>query len=90
MRPSFFSRKANHLQKRGWFQSGENVEYDESQYRREINELNKPATEKNYMQLSFDFTFEFAGDEVFCCYTVPYTYSEMQAYLDEIKFLAKK
>ena len=59
-------------------------------YRREINDLNKPNPEKNYMQLSFEFTFEFPSDEVFCCYTVPYTYSEMQAHLDEIKFLVKK
>ena len=42
------------------------------------------------MQLSFNYTFEFAGDEVFCCYTIPYTYSEMQKHLDQIHMLSLK
>ena len=37
------------------------------------------------MQLSFDFQFMIGGDEVFCCYTVPYTYSECLAHLEELK-----
>jgi len=27
------------------------------------------------------------GDEVFCCYTVPYTYSEVLAHIDELRKL---
>jgi hypothetical protein len=39
------------------------------------------------MQLSFNFTFMIGGDEVFCCYTVPYTYTEVMVHLKEIKLL---
>jgi hypothetical protein len=42
---------------------------------------------KDYMQLSFDFTFREGGDEVFCCYTIPYSYSEMLIHINELKLL---
>ena len=46
-------------------------------FKREINEFNRPGGCRQFMQLSFNYTFEYAGDEVFCCYTIPYTYTEM-------------
>jgi len=36
------------------------------------------------MQLSFNYTFEKGGDEVFCCYTIPYTFSDMNLHLEKI------
>ena len=36
------------------------------------------------MQLSFSYTFDYASDEIFCCYTIPYTYTEMQAHLNQL------
>jgi hypothetical protein len=48
MRPSFFSKRAHAQQNRGWFQSGLNIQYEESVYRKEINEYNKPS-EKHWM-----------------------------------------
>ena len=41
------------------------------------------------MQLTFLFTFEHRNYEVLCCYTVPYSYSEMQSHIDHIKLLSK-
>ena len=37
------------------------------------------------MQLSFLYNFEQGGDEVFCCYTIPYSYTDMQLHLEHIK-----
>lgn len=41
------------------------------------------------MQLSFEFNFRYGGDEVLCCYTVPYTFTELQAHINELKALTK-
>ncbi len=40
------------------------------------------------MQLSFCYTFEEINDEVFCAYTVPYTYSAVLAHLKQLKLLS--
>ena len=42
------------------------------------------------MQLSFSFTFAHGGDEVFCSYTVPYTYSEMTSHMESIRTAAER
>ena len=38
--------------------------------------------------MSFDYTFQFCNDEVFCAYTVPYTYSQMQLHIKMVKQLS--
>jgi hypothetical protein len=38
MKPSFFSTRGFQQNKIGWFQAGQNVTYEESVHRREINE----------------------------------------------------
>jgi len=81
MQPTFFSRQAHRQEKRAWHQSGFDIEYDESEFRRDINEYNQ-MKQKPWMQLSFSYTFDYASDEIFCCYTIPYTYTEMQAHLN--------
>lgn len=43
---------------------------------------------KNFMQLSFHYTFQELNDEVFCAYTVPYTYSAVLAHLKQLKLLS--
>ena len=40
------------------------------------------------MQLSFKFTFAHADDEVHCCYTVPYSYTELTSHLEWLKTLS--
>ena len=37
------------------------------------------------MQLSFTYTFDHGGDETFCCYTIPYTYSDMKLHLEKVQ-----
>ena len=39
--------------------------------------------------MPFDFEFTEGGDEVFCCYTVPYCYTEIMIHINELKFLNK-
>lgn len=64
----------------GWFPSGFNVEYDISPYHAEINKLNSHKP-KSYYAMSFDFKFDFEQDEVFCAYTIPYSYTQMQSHI---------
>lgn len=42
------------------------------------------------MTLSFTYTFRTENDEVFCSYTIPYSYSTLQAHLRQLKLLANK
>jgi hypothetical protein len=88
MKPSFWSLKGNMKEDRAWYNSGHNIKYEASQYRDDINELNTLSPKKNYMQLQFDFSFEEPNDEVLCCYTVPYSYSEMTVHLQELKAIS--
>jgi hypothetical protein len=90
MKPSFWSSKMNRNLEEGesgWIQDcSENVGYELSPYSREINELN-PQRVRNYYQLSFDYTFQYHNDEVFCAYTVPYTYTQSIAHIKLLKAL---
>ena len=58
MRPSFWSQKTWENSGRGWFQGGENVEYEISPYHGEINKMNQHKP-KSYYALSFDFVFDY-------------------------------
>ena len=40
------------------------------------------------MQLSFEYFFKHPDDEVKCAYTVPYTYTDLQVHLKQLKLLA--
>ena len=42
------------------------------------------------MELSFEYSFVKKNDEVFCAYTVPYTYTHLQAHLKHLKLLNSK
>jgi hypothetical protein len=42
------------------------------------------------MQLSFNYIFENLNDEVFCAFTVPYSYSTLQSHLKHLKALSSK
>ena len=81
MKPSFWSKTANGNCvpgeiPRGWTQECADVKYEPSSYAKDINELN-PNKSRSYMQLSFEFRFTHFNDEVYCAYTVPYTYTAM-------------
>lgn len=38
--------------------------------------------------MSFDYTFMYAGDEVYVAYTVPYTYTQLQSHIKQLKILS--
>lgn len=38
--------------------------------------------------MSFDYSFMYAGDEVYVAYTVPYTYTQMQTHIKHLKLLS--
>jgi hypothetical protein len=40
--------------------------------------------------LSFEYYFKHVNDEVKCAYTVPYTYTALQAHLKQLKLLSKR
>lgn len=50
--------------------------YKPSEYTDAINELN-PQRLVNYRQLTFKYEFEYPNDEVYCAYSIPYTYSAL-------------
>jgi hypothetical protein len=75
MQPSFWSKTKFSAQKIGWHQCSESkVVYEASPYSDTTNEKNFKY-QKDYMQLSFSYTFESGNDEVFCAYTIPYNYT---------------
>ena len=73
----------------GWHQFGQTVTYEPSIYTETINELN-PKSTRQYMQLSFEYSFVQKNDEVFCAYTIPYTYSTLMSHIQHLKALASK
>lgn len=89
MQPSFFSKKSHLKTGKGWYQSGANIEYTESIYKKDINEVNRPNPNRHWQQLSFTFSFDHPTDEVTCAYTVPYTYTELQHHMTAILQLQK-
>jgi murein tripeptide amidase MpaA len=89
MAPSFWSRNGFEESRIGWYQFGEDVSYELSKNMAEINELN-PLRIRHYMTLSFTYTFQKENDEVFCAYTVPYSYSSLLTHLKQLKLLVNK
>ena len=77
MRPSFWSKNANELLSLGWHQFGDKITYEPSPYNKEIQELNPKYASVVFMQLSYVYTFAEPNDEVFCAYTIPYTYTNL-------------
>lgn len=88
MKPSFWSRKSHMANGQSWFQGGFNVDYDVSPYHGEINKMN-PHKPKSYYVMSFDYKFDYGDDEVYVAYTVPYTYTQLQSHIRQIKDVAE-
>ena len=70
----FWSRYLYDESGMGWHPDGNDIVYEPSPYTKETNILN-PKQQKSYMQLSFVYTFKKEFDEVYCAYTVPYSYT---------------
>ena len=90
MKPSVWSAKSNRNLadgEGGWVQECcDNVTYEPSIYQKEINDLN-PQKQRSYWTMAFDYTFMHPSDEVWVAYTVPYTYTQLTAYIKQLKLL---
>jgi hypothetical protein len=75
MQPLIYSTKQPG---KGWHSAGVNITFRISKLMRFI------TRRKPYYSMSFDYDFEVAGDKVYFAYSVPYTYSKLLKFLDEI------
>lgn len=75
MQPLIYSTKQPG---KGWHSAGVNITFRISKLMRYI------TRRKPYYSMSFDYDFEVAGDKVYFAYSVPYTYSKLLKFLDEI------
>eukprot|EP00826_Nyctotherus_ovalis_P022204 TRINITY_DN17284_c0_g1_i3.p1 TRINITY_DN17284_c0_g1~~TRINITY_DN17284_c0_g1_i3.p1 ORF type:complete len:210 (+),score=36.90 TRINITY_DN17284_c0_g1_i3:69-698(+) len=99
MRVAIFSAKKSSLAREGtlpkhylgWHRGCENIQYEvsrltvDSGVRRWLPVVCGGGGKKVYYCLSFEYSFDYADDEVFFAYSVPYTYTDMNKLLREIK-----
>jgi hypothetical protein len=78
MKVLFYSSTSNALTSTGWRRGGQDIAY----YR---NGIMRHVPSKSYYTLSFTFTFVYSEDCVYFAYSFPYTYSELQEYLDSLE-----
>lgn len=88
MKPCIWSVKNNLKNGQGWYHGGFNVDYDISPYHTEINKMN-PHKPKSYYCMSFDFKFDYEADEVYVAYTLPYSYTQLQSHISQIKAISE-
>ena len=100
MRIAIYSKKKSSLAKIGdlpqlyinWHNGGDNITYNVSKLSTD-NGLNKKGHVNNlkskqrimYYALSFEYTFGYIDDEVYFAYSVPYTFTDLQSLLAELK-----
>ena len=77
MKILIYSEKNSKNLATGWFRGGENIMY----YPNGVIRENSP-TGKCYYTLSFTYCFDFSDDLVYFAYSLPYSYTEVQALLD--------
>jgi hypothetical protein len=73
MKPAVYSSWLFTSEGQGWHRDGSSISY----------KLNSPSG--LYYTLSFTYTFKSEGDQVHFAYSVPYTYTALQDYLEEIR-----
>jgi hypothetical protein len=83
MKLSIFSLRAQEKEGRQWFKGGVNITANK------IELAYNDAESQLYYQLSFQYDFEFADDEVYFAYNPPYTYTDLQNYLLEAERLTE-
>ena len=81
MKIMVYSRREAQESQIGWHRDGFNISYFKSNIQREED----LGYEASYYTLTFCYRFEHDGDEVFFAYNYPYTYTELQAYLENIE-----
>ena len=76
-----FSQKKKQEQNVGWHRVGEQIDYYENDFKREM----VGRYQKNFYTLTFDHTFKHDDDQQFFAHCFPYTYSDLQDDLSKIE-----
>ena len=91
MRPLMYSSIANKgyvgFAKEGWVRCGENVLYFQNS--KITGSSEEGSKVKHLNTLSFEVSFEYHNDEVYFANTYPYSYSDLNVYLDYVNHLPK-
>mmetsp|Transcript_19965 Transcript_19965/g.36974 ORF Transcript_19965/g.36974 Transcript_19965/m.36974 type:complete len:796 (+) Transcript_19965:342-2729(+) len=78
MKVLYYSTKNYEISGAGWRRGGCDISY----YK---NGIPRHVTRKSYYTMTFTFTFDFSEDTVYFAYCFPYTYSELQNYLNTLE-----
>jgi len=81
MKVLVYSMKEQQNTRRGWHRDGTDIHY----FRNGTVEEVGGGRTKQYYTLSFNYTFQYEDDEVFFAYNYPYTYTELNNYLDRLE-----
>ena len=76
MRPLIYSKRKAANEKIGWHRGCEQINYKE-------NEIKRKAF-MNYSTLSFIYNFEYSNDLVFFAYSIPYSFSDLNKFINSI------
>ena len=79
MQPVFYSEKMAQVDQKGWMRSGENITY----YKSVAPSPGKPNT--TYYGLAFNVTFPYDDDSCYLAYHFPYTFTDLQVFLDSVQ-----
>lgn len=80
MKIAIYSIQACTQQGIGWTRGGEEITYSRNGIRRKCR-----VGFGSYYTLSFKYTFEYSGDEVYFAYSCPYTYTRIQRLLTQFE-----
>lgn len=81
MQPSVYSVKSFKEFGTRWHREGTNITYTENSPTSTANFVGR----QKYYTLSFNYSFKFENDEVFFAYSVPYTYTDLTQYLENVR-----
>ncbi|KAL4445456.1 hypothetical protein ABPG74_004530 [Tetrahymena malaccensis] len=76
-----YSKKKREKQNLGWHRSCSNINYYKNEYKRQTQNI--PISTYYTLEFTYDFTEE--QDEIFFAYNYPYSYSDLQNYLESIE-----
>jgi len=79
MKIAVWSSKRNQESGLEWHRDGTNISYTEN------TRSGQFLGSRSYYTLSFRYDFKFAGDTVYFAYSVPYTYSHLKSFLEEVR-----
>jgi len=80
MKPTVYSVKKKEDKNIGWIKDGNNISY----YQNSISKEACSGLFLHYFTLTFTYRFDYNDDTVFFSYTYPYTYSDLNDYLDNL------